>query len=196
MITNNQAINLAQTAIADLQEELVDSFGSFYNLSSAELIRIASERDSAFMVELGKVVYGWTPALTPRRQREALERVASRMEERLGVGPHPKIHLVPTLEEITKGFSDEMTSFDLGLFPELGIEIAKAVSNTSVKVVNQTVDVVGSVGKDLGSLAKEGVSSSISIIKDIPKYLPWIVGAAFILIAVFGFSYFKKAIPE
>jgi len=196
MITNNQAINLAQTAIGELQDELIDSFGSFYNISAQELIRLASERDPSFMVELGKVIYAWMPSLTPRRQREALERVASRMEERLGQGPYEKMQLVPTLEEITKAYSDEMTSFDFGMFPELGIEIAKDVSSGSVKLVNESVEVVGSVGKGLGTLANESVTSSISIIKDLPKYLPWILGGLVLIVGVFGIGYIKKAIPK
>ena len=191
-ITDNQAINLAQAVINDLQEELLDSFGTVYNLTTPEFIRLATERTPSYMKDIGLAAYIYIQdGMGQRRQKEAMEWLASRMEEKLGQGPYQPIQFIPSVDDIKNAFKEEMESFDFGLFPDLGIEIAKDVVGGLADSVEYGAKVVGSVGEKTVNLVETTLDSSSEAVASIPKMLPWILGAATLVVTIIGVFYVK-----
>lgn len=184
-ITNNQALKYADSVMYDFQNEMKDSFGDLYFLSLSEAIRVASVRDSQFMYLLGQAAYEWSlQGMDIRRQREAMERVASWQEDIVVNFPATPQELIPPLQLFLDGMKEEMSSFDLSFFPDKGVQVVKNIG----KKAEQTVEFVGNVTGNIGKTI-ENTTESFS---KVSKYSWIFIAAALVGVLGIGYSVLKK----
>lgn len=184
-IANVNAIKYANSVMYDFQNEMIDSFGDLYFMNIDEAIRVASIRDPNFMYLLGQAAYEYSIAgMTPRRQREAMERVASWQEDKIKSFPAAPAELIPPLQLFIDGMAKEMSEFDFSFFPDKGVQVVQNLT----KKVDATVEFVGNVAGNVGETLKNTTSNVAAV----SKYSWIFIVAAMIGVLGIGYSVLKR----
>ena len=171
-ITYDQKAKFARIVLGYFVNEMIDSFGDLWKLNLQETERRALEKDKLYVDLLGDAAYRWTlNGMSPRRMREAVERVASRLEDENSA-------TIPPMSYFITAFQQEMTEFDISIISGVGYEIFEDIVNAGNKVNDRIVQVVGSVGTSIGNTVEnlgDAVENTSEGLGTITKYLPMII---------------------